>query len=55
MPEINYMDNRISKVEDNVYILHERLEELASVINLQKTMIDDLFQMMTKSAGESDI
>ena len=42
----NYMDSRISKVEDNVYILHDKVEELSMIVNLQKTMIDDLFRLI---------
>lgn len=35
---------RISKIEDNVFILHDKIEELSNMVVLQKTMIDELLQ-----------
>ncbi len=54
MPDIDYMDNRISKIEDNVYILHDKVEELSMIINLQKTMIDDLFKTVSGIINNAD-
>lgn len=36
------IDNRINKIEDNLFILHDKIEELETVINFQKTLIEDL-------------
>lgn len=35
---------RIDKIEDNVFILHDKIEELSNMVVLQKTMIDELLQ-----------
>lgn len=48
MSDNAYMDNRVSKIEDNVYILHDKVEELSMIVNLQKTMIDDLFVTLSR-------
>jgi hypothetical protein len=52
MSDNAYMDNRVSKIEDNVYILHDKVEELSMIVNLQKTMIDDLFGMVSRTNGD---
>ena len=41
-------NNRISKIEDNVYILHDKMEELSNTIDLQKTMLDELYKELVK-------
>lgn len=49
MPEQTEIgSSRIGKIEDNIFILHDKIEELSNAVILQKTMIDELFQHLTK-------
>ncbi len=36
-------DVRLDKIEDNIYILHDKIEELVHTVNVQKNLIMDLF------------
>lgn len=36
-------DIRLDKIEDNIYILHDKIEELVHTVNIQKNLIMDLF------------
>ena len=46
---IDYLDNRISKVEDNVYILHEKIDDLVETVKIQKKIIDDLKDLIDRT------
>lgn len=46
------LSGRIGKIEDNLFILHDKLEEISTIVALQKSMIDDLFDMLTRKRDE---
>lgn len=45
---LNELDRRMNKIEDNVYILHEKLDDLTETVALQKQMLDELKKQLTE-------